>query len=490
MSTSSIIVRKIAYVRGGYKALIALFGAGILSGFAFTFSNDFGISCWVCMHFMTFIISLSHSRKFIQAALCTSLQFLISIAGIISAVYILTSGNFSNWLASISGTGSYQAWYYNSPKSYYIYNLDYPVLIAQGVPCLIYIIKIFIEHGNFKSINRYGIPAFVNMVSCCAANEYKIMSGGFLREPAVMILFITIVFEILYYINLNLNDRIHKYIFITIEAAFILLLTFAVSRRTFSDNYAYSSELGGMINKKIYQELKDAADFTNRGNIFATYASAQEVFNDTFQPSGTDYIIHVLGDKARTDYLDSFMNKNFKYAVTINPSYTQWEYWIQRANWFFYRELYRNWHKVYENSYEIYWERNNNIKTADIISGNININIVDIDSSTKKLQIQTLGNYDGIADVLLDYSIESTNDFSSKVMIRKCLQVQDREDKSGKLSFYTSNYLKDKSQEYIPVSIFDGQGEIILSSNPAENTLLKINSASCKVIFKFSTVSP
>ena len=38
-------------------------GVGLIAGFAFVWSNDYGISCWVCLTLMTGWVSLSRSRK-------------------------------------------------------------------------------------------------------------------------------------------------------------------------------------------------------------------------------------------------------------------------------------------------------------------------------------------------------------------------------------------------------------------------------------------
>ena len=80
--------------------------------------------------------------------------------------------------------------------------------------------------------------------------------------------------------------------------------------------------------------------FLNGEEFWSTYASAQEVQQGTFQPSGTDYIIHVMGDRQREEYLNKFKTSDFRYTATIRESYNIWERWIMRANWFFYRELY------------------------------------------------------------------------------------------------------------------------------------------------------
>lgn len=104
----------------------------------------------------------------------------------------------------------------------------------------------------------------------------------------------------------------------------------------------------------------------------------------------------------------NFKNEDFKYAVTIREDFTDWEYWAQRANWFFYRELYKNWHPVYANTYELYWERNEK-ENENIVSEMLDINIVDIDETTKKIVVSCGTDVDGMADVYIDYSVEKND---------------------------------------------------------------------------------
>lgn len=178
-----------------HKRAASLLCTGILAGAAFSYGNDFGASCWLCMALMTFIVSLADSRKLSRAFLFTGIEILVSIAGIFAAVEILSAGNFHAWFSSVFGIGNYQAWYYNSSKSYYLYNLDYPFLIIQGTIIAVYTAQIFRHEVNHRNLCRYGIPAFANMVTCCAANEYRLLSGGDLREFASIVVFLTCLFE-------------------------------------------------------------------------------------------------------------------------------------------------------------------------------------------------------------------------------------------------------------------------------------------------------
>lgn len=205
--------------------------------------------------------------------------------------------------------------------------------------------------------------------------------------------------------------------------------------------------------------------------MFSTYASAREVLTDQFQPSGTDYIIHVLGDSSREEYLNCFNEGNFDYVVTMRREFTLWEYWVVRANWFFYREMYNNYQPVYSNSYETYWEKNYSNKENSIYNS-YNVQIIDIDDTTKKLIIQTDVNINGFADVYLDYSVEKNSVFVFNPM----LHVANTQPWAV---HFDSNFLRAEGAEYIPITVKNGYGEVTITSNPQKHTTLNVNAVSC-----------
>lgn len=210
---------------------------------------------------------------------------------------------------------------------------------------------------------------------------------------------------------------------------------------------------------------------------------AQELISGNYQPSGIDYIIHVLGDKERESYIESFREGNFKYAATIKETYDEWEFWVKRANWFFYRELYENWHPVYGNEYEIYWERNEEDENHKVTSG-FQIGIRDVDDSTKVLYIQCDEPINGTADVFIDYAVKSRGNTSSKFNILKMLKVANTGVLHGLMGYYCeANYLRAESAEYTAVSISNGYGEVTLTSLPKESAYLEVYGYSCDTIY-------
>lgn len=221
-------------------------------------------------------------------------------------------------------------------------------------------------------------------------------------------------------------------------------------------------------------------------NFWATYSSAQEVVCDKFQPSGLDYIIHVLGDEQRAKYLQEFKTENFEYVATINPKFTDWEFWIERANWFFYRKLYENWHPEFANNYEVFWSRNASGESyvfgSDTNDGAIKTQIMEIDENTKKIVITCPSNVNGIADVFVDYEVHQTSQFI--LNFRQLLFIKNTGYKCAKNpDYHERNYLRAISKEFIPIVVHNGYGEVTLTSKPEECTSLELKECYCNRIY-------
>lgn len=463
--------------------------AGVLAGICFPWSNDYGISSWLCLLLMVFFVSLSKTRKILRALTCFILAIISSAISCFVVVEIATVGHFSNWLSATLGTGGYQAWYYLSGKSYYITDVDFSyIMLIQAFLGIFYLIKVWKNHADCTSIIRYGLLAYVNLASFCAVNEYKLLSGNDSREVALIVLFATIIGEIVNYIgSTSLRE---KALLVLGTASCVVCLAWIMSTCQTEFNFqvltekegTYVDAMGGYMTS-LGEDILKTSEFLGDKKTFATYASAQEMVSGNFQPSGTDYIIHVLGDQKREKYLDSFENDDFDYAVTINESYSGWEFWLQRANWFFYRSLFANWHPVYSNSYEVYWERNGADEDS-IYTGNINVRVEsETDSKRIKIIVEADESISGTADVYIDY--ESKKDRRKKALLIFNNMVS--EENSGE-SFcnegnYDRTYIRNSSKEYIPVTVINGYGEVTLTAEPEKFMTLTVNEAICSQIY-------
>ena len=472
-----------------YKEILIYVGLGIVAGFSFVWSNDYGVSCWLCLLIMAFWLSVCRKRSIIHSIVSFAITAGTSIVCLFITVEVFTLGHFGQWFSATFGTGGYQSWYYNSSKIYYLHDVDFSyIMLIQAGLAIFYLIKLFAAKGTMAACRRYGILAFANMVCFCAVNEYKILSGDSSREVALSVLFLNIVVEsgLLFADLLNKRKATQA---ILISSSIISLAWVIVTAKDelifkyMTDKEGVQVEaLGGNLTS-LCEDLLETEKFLNGEEFFATYASAQDVVNDTYQPSGIDYIMHVLGDKQRDNYLDVFENGDFKYAATIREEYTDWESWAKTANCFFYRKLYQSWHPVYANTYELYWTRNKEDDENSISSG-ITLSVVDVDDSTKKIIVQCENPVNGTADVYIDYSVDKKKNRSSIINIQRMLMAENTGTVyAGGGSYYESNYLRSKSAEYIPVPVVNGYGEVTLTSNPVRSTNLTLNRAECDCIY-------
>jgi hypothetical protein len=471
-------------------------GTGVIAGTAFLWSNDYGISVWVCMALMTAWVSFVRNRKIRVALRDVVVELVASGISLFCFAMILTRGNFTSWIRETFGTGGYQSWYYNSSKIHYIFDIDCSYLmLMQVVIALIYLILLFWKRGSREAIIRYGVPAFVNLTCYCAVNEYRMLSGGGAKEVALSVLFLTLFCEgIAYLYRRNLFRIVFKKgtllvgIFCAIWCVGMVkqeIMTYFIS----DSSGKYVEALGGYLSS-LQTDIANASGFLDGDDFWSTYASAQEVVEDSYQPSGIDYIIHVLGDEQRKTYMDTFLQSDVRYTATIRKSYTNWEYWVERANWFFYRELYANWHPVFANAYEMYWERNEK-EQEYTLEENYEIEVEWVDATTVKLKLQTDEEVNGVADIWLDYSVEKYESSKlAKLMYQRVLKVENTGNPEVD-SYYESNYLRAQSAEYIPMQIVDGYGELTLTTQPQRRVYLDLKDVSCNKIYTvLSKVTP
>lgn len=469
-----------------YRNHLACIVIGVIAGFAFAWSTDYGISCWLCTGIIFFIITVTRTKKIGKSLIYFVEEMLASVIGTVLIVEIFTLGHLNCWTKSIFGTGGYQSWYYNGPKSYYIFDIDLSFLmVLQAVVCIVYIVKLIKAGATTEAIKRYGILGFVNMTCFCAVNEYKLLSGGDSKEVALSVLFLTIFYETVnVFVKRKCKENMRAVALVSIVISVSWLVFSAKSEFVFNHftqkEGEYIESLGGNMTT-LGTDLKKTHEFLHGEPIWATYASGQEVVEEKYQPSGTDYIIHVLGDDARREYLQKYETNNWTYTSTIKESYSEWEYWAQRANWFFYRQIYKNCHPVYSNNYALYWERNDD-ENQNFQTSGYQISLADENENTKKIIVKCDREINGFADVYIDYTVKKAKKNSSIFVWNTHLKLENTGIAYSQLGC-EYNYLRSKSKEYIPVRIVNGYGEVTLSSAPQQNTILELNDYKCDGIY-------
>lgn len=491
------LVKKARFFRDAdkdFRSIALTFVCSIAGAICFIFSNDYGLCSWLCICIMIFIIAIAKKEGLLKSFGLGALYIAVSGLLIIIIVTLITCGNPISWFDLTFGTGGYQSWYFNvNPQNYYLNNLDYSFLsLLQFFVFILYLIQLVKRNASNYACVRFGIPALMNMIAFCATNEYKLLTGNDLHEIAFSALFATLIFELIRAIlnawNKNTVKRFSK-----LCAAFVFCAGIAWSVSAFTQfipqlasaasSETYMEELGGDLPGKS-EDIKAAEEFIGDADVFSTYSSGLEGVTGQFQPSKFDYIIHALGDDARQDYLQTFDDGNFKYATTVRESAVDFEHWIRDANWFFYRELYKNYHPVFANSYELFWEKNADGESHEVPVDKIDFDVEEQEDGSIVLKVNCDKKISGTADVNINYSIEKTGDFFERLLIwQECLLVDNT---SPKKPWYTSRNsfrLPSQGNTFIPIHVVKGYGEVTLSSLPEGNTELILENAELESFF-------
>lgn len=197
-----------ARLKEPWKSLAPYLACGLCGGAVFSYSNDYGISSWLCFGLMAGVIALAQTKKASAVLLRMGAYFAASAVGLVLFVLAATGGNLASWLQFTFGAGGYQSWYYNSTSGYsfFLYDVDFDfIMLLQAVLVLVYLAQIVLHKGSDYAIHRFGIPAALNMTGFCAVNEYKLLSGGERREAALLFLALTLLLELLRPLLLNFH---------------------------------------------------------------------------------------------------------------------------------------------------------------------------------------------------------------------------------------------------------------------------------------------
>lgn len=486
-----IIIRK--YCNAKYLEHINTYVviSAVLSGITFLWSNDYGIATFLAASVFCFIIVTIKTKSLKKIVLYTLEHALISIILILVTITLVTKGSPLSWIQSTFGTGGYQTWYYgiSESKSYYIFNADFSFLMIVQLLYVCYgLLKLIKHNASWSAIVRYAIPSLLNFTAFLATNEYRVLSSGDSNEVGLTILFITIIIETLNFLDASLRKtwnkkKVHNYI-----VALSLIISIAyigesiqnqVLLFTFGERGRYEEKLGGYL-RHYAQDLEKTTNWLNGATVFATYSSALEDITEQYQPSGTDYIIHVLGDFARESYLNCFNKGEFDYASIIRYDEVSWEYWVRNANWYFYRELYKSYEPVFANSYQTYWKKKSKIQNRTWDS---NILVEQISNNKVRISVNCSEIKNGTIDLKLNYYLTKQDSILAKFNINQMVFIRQVSEQNFVHEDFVNHFLPAKGITNIPITLIDGYGVIELDSMPNECTSLSVLLAEVENIF-------
>ena len=237
-------ILKIAKERKFIKSILV----GVVAGVAFPFSNDYGISCTLCLLCMFLWELICERCQFKDILFRILLALSATVVGTYVSVQILSVGHFTEWLKLTFGTGNFQSWYYISPKSYYIYDLELTKLnILQVCLIIYYLWKMYRSKGSMSGVFRYGVPAFLNLAALTVVQQYRLFSGGSSRELSVCIIFVTCLAEIVN--KMHIKERLLKCCYSLSTCVSLLMVCSLAGMWLYMggnlQNTAFIEELGG-----------------------------------------------------------------------------------------------------------------------------------------------------------------------------------------------------------------------------------------------------
>lgn len=485
-----------------HKVLIKKIYLSIIAGGAILWSNDGGIATYISISFVYFLLLIKQYKKDIKSIIKYTFMYIgISMVSFVLLTTIITRGNLLSWFEFNLGVSSYQKWYYGTDMNYKtnisLFDIDLSILNAVMIVIAFYYIYKLFKSKDRKDIISYGLLTFIVTTSILSAYLYQLLSGGTSKDMLVLTLLVLVCAYIVRLIINMLKEKTYVKYLKTVT----IIITFGVILNNFwlhfynikhrDTNAVYIEELGGYFTQ-YGDSIKLAMEKIGDQKIFSTYASAVEAATGQFQPTGIDYIIHCLGDMQREEYMNVFRQGDFKYVSTVDRPFNSWRYWAKNANWFFYRELYKDYKPTFVTEYNSFFEKS---ESESDVKVNTQINTIKQDDHTYIIQIQADdATFNGMADIRISYNSNFKRSFFRTLDINRYVFVEDTTGHKLANGGNSDFIIPNESEEYlIPITILNGQGEVKITTYPERNTELEINSAEVlgvfDVMFKYCATS-
>ena len=465
--------------KGGVE-LYSICIISFISGAFILFSNDFGIAAYLSSSFSFFLYNLKNVKKTPTIVKNILIWILFSLIGWFIGIAIITRGHVLAYFINTLNTAGTQFWYYGTSPSKILSIFDFIFVVSTpfilSVIAVVYNIYVFFRGSKADSIRALPM-VYIFMSLIISILIYAFGSGSYLPDYINFIVTVALFAYIYKYLIVPMisknKNKTELLVFILVIVISFNAPDFVQTMRSIRNRGGtYNEAMGGYLTSNI-DSIVEISEKLNGEPFFSTYASALEVVTNSFQPSGTDYIIHSLGDSARAHYLDTFRNGDFEHVIGVSHSVGAWSYWINNANWYFFREVYLDYDLVEVNGYIEHWQKTEENNVMDI---SVALSVERIDNNSYKITCSADETVNAIADIEVSYSSSYTRAPLLDGLFHKIVHVHD----ITQYSLYNVNHVNyniPPSNEglYLPVTIHNGIGEIMITSNPANKTTLEIS---------------
>ncbi|MDD4851267.1 MAG: hypothetical protein PHO10_11310, partial [Gemmiger sp.] len=444
----------------------------------------------------------------------------LSLVGLGVSVTVVSAGHPLAWLRQTRGAGSFQGWYYGSAPSTKLYYLKDLQLDAAFWLCLLLAVgfAVWLFRAKKTADALSAAAGFALTLGMCLWNLLYCLLSASPAGPAggAQALLAALAPALAVRLLLAGWHRLKKAPGVAPVAAekpsrprhpagwavpacglvaCAALVAGGAGQLSARANgrgadYRYVAPLGGWLGEqaaKLETETAIAAGKT----VWSTYASALEAMTGTFQPAGTDYIIHVLGDRQRLNYLQQFQAGGFDLVQTPSYKVNPFERWSRNANWWFYRELYRYWQPVGTTyacgGMHIFWERTGQDGALDTGAA---VTVTQDSPATATLTVTAADpSFCGVADVQVSYQAAVASGFALRGGVGSFLQAEALTEKqlceaAGRESTTCDFYIPaDRTTYDVPITIENGVGVLRLNALPADAASVQVAGATITALY-------
>lgn len=465
------------------------------AGFFVPWSNDMGGAAYVAVSlgYGLFLIRLYRAEA--GKILLKTLRYIaVSMAGLAVSVTLISMGHPLAWLRQTRGVSAYQTWYYGTTLSDRVCSWADIRWPAAALLCLAAALAFGAGILRCRSV-RSAVLAAAGMALCLGMVLWNLLytvvsasnngpAGGAAALAAALVPACVLR-------GIRMLARRHQLprpaprllrAGCAVLGAAVLVVGAAEQVRVRlggHEGLSYTAGLGGWIGDQA-EKLEAERELTAGRTLFGTYASALEAMTGQLQPTGTDYIIHAMGDSQRLAYLQAFQTGSFDWAVTPSVKAAPTERWSRNANWWFYRELYRWWQPV-ANTFQsggmhLFWQRTG---TDNALPVDTETTAAAQGDGTVLVTVTAPQSFCGVADVTLTYTLMDPSSFTPPLE-RRFLHVTcvtenalcaaaGREEHQG--DFYLPT---DRTSYEVPITISDGVGQILLTARSSSGSAVPV----------------
>lgn len=325
---------------------------GVILGAGVLWSNDYGPATALALGIVATIAHRNVAH--------TTLAVLAAIGGFAVSLMIITGGHPVDWFVFNRGVSEDQFWYFYFPD-YKTISLD---TIQLNDTTYVFLLSIFAGYLFFRRARGSRTPEamgfFAVYLATLIASTLSIIGSAWFTYYLSAPLFLCVAGGLSHYAP-AFRDRLDpdgKPFRLVLAVVVVAFLTGFALHPHLSPRNNYEKALGARLNKLYdgFPEMMTRVESVGP-NIWSTYTTAIEASLGLRQASGQDYIIHALGIQGRTKYLAEFHRRKPSMVITPRPDKILWEVWSRIVNWWFYRELLRDYVPVGNGPFWTLWEQ-------------------------------------------------------------------------------------------------------------------------------------